>query len=468
MNWWLTLCTLAGLLMSATRSPGQSTTKPESIEVRIHPMGWEEPALKYRLLPAALDQTPGNAATLYMMTFSMVQSTVNSWSHERNETFDNLLQASPEDLDAQKAQTFLAPRRLEDLEVASRRSTCDWDPANREQGYQALLPYLSYARMTAQMLSLQIKLDIKERRFDHAIEMLRAGFTLADNLQHEPIVVQCLVAASIREIFLNDLRTLIQRPGAPNLYWPLANLHGSADQWGRIMQAERDELFYTFPPLKHPKDMSAQQSRNLIDELCKYLDLAGRPPQYQEISRQGQIILQMIRGYPQAKAWLVHQGMTADQVEAMPANTVVLTWYVDQYWKQTEEIEKWTGLPLWEALPGIRRELSSIRNNDPGLNPLKQLLPALSRAYLRISMGDRERAMLQTVEAIRGYAAAHAGSAPNSLGDLSPATPAPLDPLLGKPFEYSVERGVTTLHAAAPAGESQEYESVYHVQIQPG
>jgi len=460
----IVVLTIVAIVIQIGRAQAEATTQPEPIELRVHPMALAEPALKARLLPSWTEQTPGNAAPLYFIAFSLVQSNSDSWDQKRSAEFDELLDASIDDLDAEKATRFVLPHVFELLEIAGRRSRCEWDTALKEQGYRALLPYLNHARTSANLLSIQIKLDIKQGDFDHAIHMLRSGFAMAKHLEAEPILIQCLVAAGIRERMLSDVRALIQRPNAPNLYWPLADLYGSRDLWPRIMESEREALFYTIPRLRHPDDLTAEQARKVIEEVNGYMDQRGPDPQ-DALGRDAATLLQIIRAYPLAREALIRRGTPAAQVDAMPANAVVLAWYVDGFQRRADAMERWTCLPPWQALAGLRRE-SIVHREGDDLNPLKQLAPTVARAYLVFARADRERALMQIVEAVRGYAAAHGGSAPASLDDLSPETPAPPDPLLGKRFDYSVEHGVVTLHADAPPGEGQRSEAVFHIQIE--
>ena len=58
---------------------------------------------------------------------------------------------------------------------------------------------------------------------------------------------------------------------------------------------------------------------------------------------------------------------------------------------------------------------------------------------------------LQCIEAIRLYAAAHAGKLPARLEDITEA-PAPLDPATGHPFIYEVVGDSATLSAPLPPG----------------
>ena len=67
-------------------------------------------------------------------------------------------------------------------------------------------------------------------------------------------------------------------------------------------------------------------------------------------------------------------------------------------------------------------------------------------------------AALQTIEALRDYAAAHDGRPPASLAALT-ETPAPIDPVTGKVFEYASEGDRATLSSPATTqdrGRAQE------------
>lgn len=452
------------LIVWAGQVQGQPTTQPEPIELRIHPMAVAEPALRDRLLPSPGEQTPGNAAPLYSNAFTFVQSNFDSWQPKQSEEFDQLSDAAIDDLDVQKAASFDSPSAMQLLELASRRTRCEWDTSLREQGYHALLPQLNYARAAANLLSLQIKLDIRKGDDDRAITRLRAGFAMANHLEAEPILVQCLVAAGIRELMMTDVRALVQRPNAPNLYWPLANLQGSGNLWPGIMASEREALFYTFPELRHPEDLTAEKARKLLDEIASYIDSSPREPRGHHSGRT-RTILQTISAYPKARRFVILRGVPADRVEAMPANAVALAWFVDGYERRADAMERWTGLPPWQALAGLRRELRVHRDDDE-LNPLKQLFPSIGRAYLVLAGGARERAMLQLVEGIRAYAAAHGGAAPPTLEEFPADAPAPPDPLLGRPFDYHVDHAAVTLHAAAPPTEDTRSELIWHIQIE--
>jgi hypothetical protein len=152
MKRFLAALALLPLIAFALPSSAQSTTQPQTIEMRIHPIAPGELAMKYRLMPAPMEQTSGDGATLYMMAFQFVQENFDSWQEPRRSEFDRLVDASVDDLDGEKAESFRMLSTFEFIRLAGHRMQCNWGPAIKEQGYHALLPYLNYARVTADLL----------------------------------------------------------------------------------------------------------------------------------------------------------------------------------------------------------------------------------------------------------------------------------------------------------------------------
>ncbi|HEY2586067.1 MAG TPA: hypothetical protein VGI81_09930 [Tepidisphaeraceae bacterium] len=442
----------------------------EDVRITIHPAAPGEPALRNALLPEAADQQPGNAATVYLMAFE------DAGRVTADPSFDFLQGATAAELDEAKAEALLNAHRtmLEPLAVAAHRSGCDWAPPTRERGLRAVLPYLNAARAAGDLLSIKAKLAIKRRNYPEAIDALRDGFALADHLEREPLLIQALVAVSIRTQLLADVRELVQQPGAPNLYWPLVNLPPAGRDRIRIVQTEKASLFLTYPSLRHVEQLSAAESRRVFDELQSLV--AGS-----RADRWAELLLGMVRNYPKAKEFLVAEGRSRDDVEAMPADTAVLAYYVGQYVEQFDGINKRAGLPLWQAsaqiaqptaapdgprTPDRLHSYGSAQREDPRTyNPLLAILPGYRGAFAHFAGVERDRAMLQVVEGIRAYAAAHNGAMPPSLDALSPDTPAPVDPMLNRPFEYHAEGQTTTLTAPAPAGEPPQSAKTYHITL---
>lgn len=462
------LILLIAMLPAMARA--DTSAQGEDVRLTIHPAAPGRPALRNALLPDPVDQAPGNAATLYLIAFE------DAGRVSADPSFDALRDASVAELDDAKAEALLNNHRtlLDQLSAAGHRADCDWAPPTRERGLRAVLPYLNAARVAGNLISIEAKLAIKRRDFPQAIAALRDGFALAEHLEREPLLIQGLVAVSIRTEMLADVRQLIQQPGAPNLYWPLVNLPPAGRERIQIVQTEKTALFITWPALRHVEQLSAAESRRIFQEVQS---LSGRdnPGSWTEL------LVGMVRNYPLAKRFLIDEGRSREDVEAMPADTAVLAYYVAQYIEQFDEIDKVAGLPLWQACaasaaPTNRQESPSAPDNphsygytpgyDPqAFNPLLAILPPYHRAFTHLAGAERDRAMLQVVEEIRAYAAAHDGALPASLDRLSPEMPTPLDPMLNRPFEFHVASGGATLAGPAPPGEPPQVPKMFHITI---
>ena len=79
---------------------------------------------------------------------------------------------------------------------------------------------------------------------------------------------------------------------------------------------------------------------------------------------------------------------------------------------------------------------------------------------------DQRIGLLRCLELIRIYAAAHDGGLPDRLGDA--ALPIPIDPVIGKPFDYRRDGNKASLHGAAPIGMEHDdrFSRVFSISIQ--
>jgi hypothetical protein len=72
--------------------------------------------------------------------------------------------------------------------------------------------------------------------------------------------------------------------------------------------------------------------------------------------------------------------------------------------------------------------------------------------------------MLSCVEAIRIYAASHAGGLPQTLGDIT-EVPTPADPIYGRAFSYQVTGGRAVLESPVPPDGSARDGLRYEITI---
>ena len=153
----------------------------------------------------------------------------------------------------------------------------------------------------------------------------------------------------------------------------------------------------------------------------------------------------------------------------MPVSQVVAAYLLGDYMHWRDEIFKWAAMPYPQAREGLQKtelEFKEWRGvQSHGMALASVLLPSVGRVCLMQAKLDRTRAALQTIEAIRSYAARH-GAPPVTLAGLE--LPAPMDPVTGEPFKYETQGQSFTLTGLAPKGEKADQGGVrYEVAIKP-
>ncbi len=123
------------------------------------------------------------------------------------------------------------------------------------------------------------------------------------------------------------------------------------------------------------------------------------------------------QGYPTAKRYLIEQGRTAAEVEAMPVAQVVLLYSVQLYDELSDDQFKWFFLPASEAAQGPDGRTETCDEAlaaEREIIPLASLLlPASTAAKKAETRCQWNMAMLRIFEAMRLYAANHDGRWPD-------------------------------------------------------
>ncbi len=435
------LLTVLALATLTALAPAQQPSA-QPTEVSIRPAPEPSPALKYHLLPWPHEQHPGNAAIHYHRA-SLLSDNLSKEVHEKLGKLDSVPSANlPQD----EVRTLLRSYRqvLQEVELAARSERCDWQmsEAIRRDGVSVLLPEVQRQREFAQVLKLKVRLEIAQGRYDDAVATLRTGFALARHQSEMPTIISALVAVAISSVMANEAESLMQAPGAPNLYWALTELPRPFIDMREAFQTERYMVDTLFPGLREllndPKapPLTPQQVEALLkrmarlpaDELGKpRLDLAAVDP---DIARM----------YPEARRFLIARGRTAQQVDAMPKLQALFLFQLGQYDQEFDNLVKWQGMPYWQARSGVQRAARRIkqeREKTTGFAPtlVVLMIPAVEKVLEAQVRLDRKLAALCCIEALRMYAAAHDGKLPTALADIT-EVPVPFDPVTGKSFEY--------------------------------
>jgi len=394
--------------------------QPTTVRLVLQPAAEPRQALKYRLLPPLLDRRPGNAAIVYNK-IAMTQSS-EDW-HEAEDKAIDWLDLPLEGFPREEVKAFLAKydRTLDDLDLAARRETCDWQlPLGERDIISLLLPEVQRVRSFARLLVLQARLQTAEGRFDEAIRTLQTGYSMGRHIAAGPTLVNGLVGIAVCGIMSEQLRELIQQPGAPSLYWAMTSLPRSLIDMREATETEMNFLLLAFPRFRELDEIgrSKEYWGVLVDDLC------DRIAEYEggnQTKWQARLLLTglAIRGYPMARQYLIDQGRSAEEVEAMPVAQVVTVYSLDTYNEFRDEMFKWFFVPYWEAHAGLQeaeRRLGVEARRREVFPVASLLLPAVGSVNFAVARNDRQIAALRTIEALRIYGAAHDGKLPPTLG----------------------------------------------------
>ena len=212
---------------------------PEPTQIIIRPARAPVPALKYRLLPEARNQVPGNAAVFYHRAIGMI---LESRSDEQiqsakvkpspsaprsdDQTIVGWVSGPLRDIPRDEARQALERFRnaMHEVELGALRRSCDWELDRPDAGFDLRIPEIQQVRALGRLVALQVRLEILDGRADQAIHWLQVGFAMARHVAQAPIYIAYLVGSAITTQMVGPLEDLIQSPAAPNLYWAVVNL----------------------------------------------------------------------------------------------------------------------------------------------------------------------------------------------------------------------------------------------------
>jgi hypothetical protein len=438
--------------------------RPEVWKLTVHARGVERPALRFALIPGASERTAGNAAPLYMMALSEVSKATETMvsnpavasklKDNHTDLHNYYLDLPLEKLSPDEVDGVLRPLdgTFQAFDAATHRDYCHWDFPIRELGFQTLLPHLNGARDLAQAACLRARSRVARRDYSGAAADMGGVFSLGHDLSQDGLLIQSLVGTGIAALGSDRVKEWVQQPDAPNLYWSLASLPRPFASLHDAMEWERTAMLATFPPLRKAEsgEFGADDWKELFERLSRYPQL-GLPPSRAPASAISSMTAAMAGTffYPSAKEYLLRHGFSAEQVDSMPVAQALGRYLAGEYREWFDEMQKWSTLPYWQAVDGMTRtQLDYEQNAKSAARWVLASIPSVNRAAMQFAKLDRQVAALQTVEALRAYAAANGGALPAKLEDITDTPPA-VDPMTGKLFTYSVQGNVATLESPA-------------------
>ncbi len=258
------------------------------------------------------------------------------------------------------------------------------------------------------------------------------------------------MGAAILGIAIEDSIYLLQQEDAPNLYWAFASLPKPLISSEKGLSTERQFFNLQLKALRDVDETLRPSGywQDFIDRILPQLrGLAiegfSLGTDDSQLSRAAFVSF-IAAAYPGAKRYLLEElKLDRAQVDAYPTAQVVFLAAKRYHERAADDVFKWFSIPhdQLENLPAFKQvdEKLGAGSNRVGWasSATDLLLPAVNAFRSAQTRVQQQIALLQTVEAIRMYAAANDAKLPSSLSDLP--YPAPNDPFTGKPFQYSIE-----------------------------
>ena len=442
-------------------SPHEESPQLKERSIRLSPMAEPDPALKYRFWVSPSMRQPGNVAPL------ISRALVQFLAHPNRSSLD---------LQYAKLSEPWVERHVRDVSLSShvsqQREILDtiYDAANMETlelrstqrhktGNEILAANLSEIqslRNLARLVQLDALLAIHERRYDHAVRAIGAGFRLAEFAQcsGDTNLLNGLVSVAISGITFSLVEELSQQVDAPNLYWALASLPEVLwDQRGWI-DGESVSMSRIIYPLLEPASATMTSSDwkyRLVHSaevlMAKRSLLLAAPALNRDesdlsIRASAQLIvgIALLVSSDWARTELIDSGIASELVQRMSASEVVSRNTRLLVERSRDDLFKWSFLQSFgKSYSDAEREEFRLKLGvevvQPGNVLIGLLLPALQAANSAALRCNITHKQLMLHEALRAYAAAHAGKLPASLDSLQPV-PALPNPESGELFQY--------------------------------
>ena len=434
------MCCFIMAFTLATNCPSQANEanpKPAwEKSITLQPAKIPYRALAHPLLPQAGDLVGGNAALCYYRAFSP-----EAFSHIRNnkdwwKTEEAWSKATLAQLPQKEMEFLLRFWPLEQMELGARRSYCDWELTDRlkKDGFSALLPDVQGLRELARLMSYRIRLKLAKKDHEGALRDIQTLLAMGRHVGDGPTLITHLVGVAICSIALERLEEGMQQPGFPSVHWDLSVLPVPFLTLETALGGERigAESLLSIQDLE--RVMTREEANQVMGKFIKQLGMVtGDSQEYHSAFFAISLI-----SYTQSKEWLINQGTPPETVEKMPVAQVVMLRMAGEFNRERDELFKYANLPLWQAAPFLE-ELE--RQNRPGMMGqgaskilARLLLPALYAVFEARVRLDRKIAALRQLEALRLYAT-QTGGLPEKLENTK--LPLVLDPMHGKPFEYT-------------------------------
>jgi len=419
---------------------------PADAQLTVHPAAEPKPALKYQLLPEVRELKPGNPVQWYMRCF-MEQ---RNFFFRKDVVAERAKQRTMplKDLPAEGLRDY-GGNALTQADWGARLDTPDWQVLDRvhTDGPDLRLPELGPLRELAGALQVRFRGEVARRDFDDAIRTAKTMFALARHLGESPASAANRLGLTIADMTLDTLTEMVQQPGCPNLYWALTDLPCPLVELRKGAQGDRTLADTELRTLREAAltDADMEEVVSRISGRAGFARVqAGKPPRNLRAELAARV--KDADAVSAARQRLIDAGVGKEAVAGVSALQVLLLDEKRAFEVRRDDEMKLLSLKLWEIdAPVVQKKGAS-----EGL--FTDLLPQLGEARRAQGRLEQRVAILRHVEALRIYAAAHAGKMPEKLADAG--VPLPDDPFTGKPFSYTLDG--TTAKLSSTSGTRYE------------
>lgn len=435
---------------------------PDIIRLEVTPADEPVPAFKHRLRLWPHELLPGNAPQWYLRAFPEESRAWQEWNERSSEEeFDAFYRSdvpvseAPWGEERYRQAINVAEGLIQNhILPGSRRRDSEWgtrwDTIRGPEAYAFLLPEVQSMRALGRMANLVNRKAIHERRYEDAIDTLRACYRLGADCGEQPIIVSTFVGVAITGIANSGVTDLIAAPDSPNLYWALSELPTPPVPMTETIATELTKGQQIFPFIEDAEvvEHSPEEWNAIWKRWAKHLDedsiFSSADPDHVDTPLQRFVPMAAgLAGYSHAKKRLVDWGYRVDEVEAMSVGQT-LSFYSARVYRLVASAQKRFVMTPYPQRRLVKDEADKVFD---GLTPViggenreivplaSLLLPAVSAARVAEVRAARDVAALMVIEALRMHAAQNGGRFPTSLDEVT-CVPVPENPATGKPFLY--------------------------------
>jgi hypothetical protein len=460
---------LAILLCLALTSAVFAQSKPgDPIRLTVSPARPPQRPLRYRFTFEEVAKRSGNAATDYLEARRLYNEARGSEGQAFESQLDGWLEGDLKDFPEKEAEEYFQKHKeiWAVLEKAARCDHCDWGHRDglRKQGFMLAIPEIQTMRNLIRMAAVHCRLNLAKGKMNESLADARLGLVMARHTGDSPILISALVGYAMTAIMMNRIDEIIQQPGAPSLYGALGDLPNPYISFRAALDGERLALYGSFPGMPDcVEDLNAGPlTEKQVQDGFKVLQMLLAENGIKFPGAENVLALNIASRHEAAKKALIAAGRPREKVEAMPHFQVAVLHAFLQFDAVMDEMQMNLRLPPWESYPKIPRPPRDLPasiligdSSGPALPLMRYFLPVTQRIMRAEIRTDRRFAALRCVEAIRLYAGAHEGKLPPSLSAIKDVK-LPVDPLTGRPFEYTVTEKTAVLKGTVPADEKTQ------------